>query len=71
MNRPYKVSNGMICGFCAVVLSAFFGVLYVVPVFSSALVKEEWIMVGLWTVLGIIFYTYSKIKYKAEFGEHK
>ncbi len=68
MSRPYKVKNGVICGALAVVLSTFFIALYIIPVFPSALVFEEWIIVSGWTILGVFFFTYSKLKYKSNFG---
>ena len=71
MNRPYKVKNGVICGVLAILLSMFFIALYVVPVFPSALVFEEWIIVAGWIILGVVFFSYSKLKYKNDFGANK
>lgn len=71
MNRPYKVKNGVICGALAIILSAFFIALYIIPMFPSALVLEEWIIIAGWTILGVFFFTYSKLKYKSDFGVNK
>lgn len=71
MNRPYKVKNGVICGALAIILSAFFIALYIIPIFPSALVVEEWIIVASWVILGVVFFAYSKFKYKSNFGENK
>lgn len=69
MIRPYKVKAGKFVGVMAVLLSGFMCALYM-PGMPSGLVKEELIMVGAWTLLGIVFYGYARTKY-AEFGEHE
>ncbi|MFR0046128.1 APC family permease [Clostridium butyricum] len=69
MIRPYKVKCGKIIGGIAVLLSGFMMLLYF-PGMPSGLVKEELIMVGAWTVLGIIFYSIAKLKYSG-FGVHE
>lgn len=69
MIRPYKVKCGKIIGSIAVLLSEFMMLLYF-PGMPSGLVKEELIMVGAWTVLGIIFYSIAKLKY-SDFGVHE
>jgi amino acid transporter len=72
MKRPYKVKYGTPVGILAVALSGMMTLLYIVPLpfASTALVTEEWIMAGGWTILGIIFYGYCKFKYGDEFGAH-
>lgn len=69
MIRPYKVKCGKITGGIAILLSGFMMLLYF-PGMPSGLVKEELIMVGAWTVLGIIFYSIAKLKY-SDFGVHE
>ncbi|MBS5981822.1 MAG: amino acid permease [Clostridium butyricum] len=69
MIRPYKVKCGKIIGGIAVLLSGFMMLLYF-PGMPSGLVKEELIMVGAWTVLGIILYSIAKLKY-SDFGVHE
>ena len=69
MVRPYKVQGGMVVGVLAVFLTGFMAFLYVVPSpFSSALLWQEWVVVGAWILLGILFYFYSRKKYGKEFG---
>lgn len=69
MERPYKAKGGMAVGVIAVCLAGFMTFLYIVPSsFSSALIWQEWVVVGAWILLGIIFYIYSKKKYGKEFG---
>lgn len=72
MIRPYKIKHGEVIGVIAVILSGFLSLLYVIPVSfaSSALIWQEWVVVGIWILLGIGFYFYSKKKYGAEFGKH-
>lgn len=72
MSRPYRVKNGMLIGILAVIMSGFFTVLYIVPLpfAGSALVWQEWIVAGIWIVLGIGFFGYCKLQYRAEFGKH-
>lgn len=72
MNRPYRVKNGALVGILAVIMAGFFTVLYIVPLpfASTALVWQEWIVAGLWIVIGAVFFVYCKKKYGAEFGKH-
>nr|WP_302599622.1 APC family permease [uncultured Cellulosilyticum sp.] len=71
MPRPYKVRYGKAVGIIAVILAGLMAMLYVIPGFSSALVMEEWIIVGLWIVAGAISYSYATAKYGSEFGAHR
>ena len=71
MPRPYKVRYGKAVGIIAVILAGLMAMLYVIPGFSSALVMEEWIIVGLWIVAGAISYAYATAKYGSEFGAHR
>lgn len=52
MVRPYQVKNGNLVGVIAVVLSLVMMMLYL-PGMPSGLGKPEWIIVAIWTVLGI------------------
>lgn len=69
MIRPYRVKCGKVVGVIAVLLSGIMTLLYF-PGMPSGLVKEELIMVGAWTVLGIVFYSIAKLKY-SDFGVHE
>ncbi|MBO8168374.1 MAG: amino acid permease [Thermoanaerobacteraceae bacterium] len=65
MERPFKVSYGKAVGYAAVILALGFVLLYL-PGMPAALVwPYEWVIVGGWTILGIIFW----IKARATFGK--
>lgn len=68
MPRPYRVKNYKFIGAMAVLMSGFMVVMYIIPVSSSALVWQEWIMVGGWSIMGVFFAIYCKLKYKEKFG---
>jgi alcohol dehydrogenase class IV/amino acid transporter len=66
--RPYKVPHYKLVGVLAVILSAFMVIMYMLPGSAAALVWQEWVMVGGWTVLGFVFAFACKLKYRERFG---
>lgn len=56
MPRPYKVKNGKVIGILAIVTSGIVFSLYLIPGLPSFLSMPEWIIVGLWTILGMGMY---------------
>ena len=68
MNRPYKVKHYKFVGITASVLSGLMVVLYLIPESGSSLTAEEWVIVGGWALLGIVFYIICKRHYKDQFG---
>jgi amino acid transporter len=68
MERPYKVYAYKLVGALAIIMSAFMVIMYIIPGSGAALVPQEWIMVGGWTLLGVIFYIVCKSKYGEKFG---
>jgi amino acid transporter len=68
MERPYKVSAYKFVGVVAVVMSGFMVAMYCIPGSGGNLVVQEWLMVGAWTLLGVVFYAVCKLKYKENFG---
>ena len=66
LERPYKVKS-VLFGYAAVITSGAMGILYL-PGMPSGLIFSEWILVGIWTVLGIAFYARAKAAYP-DFGE--
>ncbi len=68
MERPYKVGPYKFVGFMAVLMSGFMVLMYCIPGSAAGLVLQEWIMVGGWSLLGIVFYVVCKAQYKEKFG---
>lgn len=61
MNRPYKVKNGRLVGYIALVMTAIVFSLYLIPGLPSFLVLAEWLIIGGWTILGIGMYLYNRV----------
>ena len=53
----------------AVVMSGRLLLVYCIPGPGGSLVFQEWIMVGGWSLLGVVFYAICKRKYKEDFGK--
>ena len=68
MPRPYRVPAYKFVGAMAVLMSGFMVLMYCIPGSGGSLVWQEWIMVGGWALLGVIFYFVCKRKYKESFG---
>ena len=68
MRRPYKVQHYLFVGITASVLSGFMVLMYLLPGSGSTLTVQEWIIVGSWTILGLVFYLMCKAKYKERFA---
>ncbi len=68
MDRPYKVKHYKFVGITASLLSGLMVALYLIPDTGSSLSTEEWIIVGGWALLGIVFYIMCKRHYKDQFG---
>ena len=56
MERPFRAGRGPIIGIIAVVLSLGIAIQYL-PGLPAGLVTPEWIIVGIWTIVGLIFAT--------------
>jgi len=54
MERPFRAPGGKALGIAAAVASVGLGVLYM-PGMPAALVPQEWVIVGLWWIAGIVF----------------
>ena len=68
LHRPFKVKHYKLVGAAASILSGLLVVLYLIPGSGCNLTFEEWIIVGGWIFLGIVFFVLCKIKYKNQFG---
>ena len=67
--RPFKVKHYKFVGIAATVLSGMMVVLYLIPNSGCSMTVEEWVIVGGWTVLGLVFYLLCKHRYKDSFGK--
>ena len=68
MNRPYRVKRFRLVGIIAVVMSAFMIVMFILPGTGCSLTSQEWVIVGGWVILGVVFYIVSRKKYGEKFG---
>src|SRR5690625_2261648 len=66
MKRPFKLPGGTTIGWIATFMSIGVGILYL-PGMPSALVwPYEWVIIVIWSILGVIFYRFSISKYGKE-----
>ena len=68
MERPFKIKHYKTVGIVATLLSATVVLMYLIPGTGCTLVWQEWIMVGGWIVLGLIFFIWCKTRYKSNFA---
>lgn len=55
MPRPFRAGKGNWIGYFALILSLFFGVLYL-PGMPAALVwPYEWVIIGIWWIIGMVY----------------
>ena len=71
LHRPFMVKHYKFVGITASILSGLMVVLYLIPGSGSSLTVQEWIIVGGWTILGIVFYIICKRHYGENFGQMK
>ena len=71
MRRPYKVQHYKIVGIIASIMSGIMVLMYLIPKSGCTLTIQEWIIVGGWIVLGVVFYCFCRNKYKDDFGKVK
>ncbi len=69
--RPYKVKHGRFVGVMAVLMSGTMVLLYMIPGSGAALAPQEWMMAGGWSLLGVVFFVMSKIRYGEKFGSYQ
>lgn len=66
MPRPFRVANGNLVGWGALILAVGIVVLYM-PGSPAALIwPYEWAIVGGWTILGLGFYLWSRVRHPGE-----
>lgn len=71
MNRPFKVAYGEPVAFGALILAIGLGVLYLPGISPAALVwPQEWIIVLIGVILGIVFYYWARLTYGEQDAVH-
>ncbi|WP_200411676.1 APC family permease [Virgibacillus salexigens] len=71
MARPFKLPFGTTFGWVAAVMSFGVMILYMPGMPSALIWPYEWVIVGVWAILGVILYNYSMKKYgKAYADDH-
>ena len=69
LHRPFMVKHYKFVGITASVLSGLMVVLYLIPGSGCSMTMEEWIIVGGWAILGLVFYIICKRHYRDRFGQ--
>lgn len=67
MDRPYKVKRGNLIGCLASFMAGFMALMYMIPGTNCSLAWQEWIIVGGWTMAGVLLAFRAKRLYKDEF----
>lgn len=67
MDRPFKVRRGKLIGGLASMMAGFMALMYVIPGTNCSLVWQEWIIVGGWSLMGLLLAFRAKRLYKDEF----
>lgn len=70
LNRPYKVKHYLAVGNIAVLMSGAMVAMYIIPGTVCTLIWQEWIIVGGWATLGLVFGLWSKWRYKERFASN-
>ena len=70
MERPFRIKHYKTVGVIAIILSAAVVLMYLIPGSGCTLIWQEWIIVGGWTILGFIFFLWSKVRYKDKFASN-
>ena len=68
LHRPYLVKHHKFVGVTASCLSGLMVALYLIPASGTSLTQEEWLIVGGWALLGMVFYAVCKKHYGHRFG---
>ena len=67
MARPFRVKSGQLIGFLAVLMSGFMALMYMIPGTNCSLTWQEWIIVGGWTLLGVLLAIRTVRRYGDDF----
>lgn len=67
MPRPYRVRHGRTIGILAAIMAGFMGLMYIMPGTGTSLLWQEWIIVGGWSILGVLLAFRAKRVYGEDF----
>lgn len=67
MVRPFRVKNGIFVGVLATVMAGVMFLMYIIPGTNCALIWQEWVIVGGWSVIGLLLAMTAKAIYKDKF----
>ena len=68
--RPYRVKHHRAVGTIAIIMSGAMALMYVLPGTGCTLLPQEWVIVGGWTLIGLVFCLHSKRRYKDKFASN-
>lgn len=68
LHRPYRVRHYRFVGGMATVLSGFMALMYLIPGSGCTLSPQEWVIVGGWSALGLVFYLSCRKRYGSGFA---
>jgi amino acid transporter len=68
LKRPFRLKHGMSMGFAAVIMSGVMVLMYIVPGTNCSLTWQEWVIVGGWAIIGVVFGIRCKLHYKDKFA---
>ena len=57
--RPFKVPGGNLVGYAAVIVSLLFIFLFAPWLNAGIQMREEWLLIGIWGIMGVLLMTYS------------
>ena len=68
MPRPYKVKHYKLVGAMTIIMSGFMVIMYILPGTGATLQPVEWLIVGGWFALGVVFLFGCRAVYGEKFG---
>src|SRR5690625_1207839 len=71
MERPFFLKGGPVIGWIAIIMGIGIGILYMPGMPSALIWPYEWLIVGVWAILGIVFYKITIKKHGAKAADEK
>src|SRR5699024_263074 len=70
MIRPFRLKFGRAIGWAAVIMGIGVAILYMPGMPSALIWPYEWVLVGVWAVLGVLFYKITVTKESVKETDH-